>query len=154
MSKLFNEFKEFISRGNVVDLAVGFIIGTAFGAIVKSLVADIIMPPIGLALGKVDFSNLFAVLKEGDKPGPYYTIASAQESGAVTLNYGMFINNIVTFLIIALAVFMLVKVINQLQRKKEVPPPAPTTKNCPFCFTAIPIKAIRCPNCTSELKKA
>ena len=154
MSKLMNEFKEFISRGNVIDLAVGFIIGTAFGAIVKSLVSDIIMPPIGLALGKVDFSNLFFVLKEGDTPGPYYTIASAQEAGAVTLNYGMFINNIVTFLIIALAVFFLVKGVNQIQRKKEVPPTAPTTKDCPFCFTTIPIKAVRCPNCTSELKKS
>jgi len=154
MSKLMNEFKEFISRGNVIDLAVGFIIGTAFGAIVKSLVSDIIMPPVGLALGKVDFSNLFIVLKEGDTPGPYYTIASAQEAGAVTLNYGMFINSIVTFLIIALAVFFLVKGVNQIQRKKEVPPAAPTTKDCPFCFTTIPIKAVRCPNCTSELKKS
>jgi len=152
MSKMVNEFKEFISRGNVIDLAVGFIMGTAFGTIVKSLVSDIIMPPIGLALGKVDFSNLFAVLKEGDKPGPYYTIAAAQEAGAVTLNYGQFINTIVSFLIIALAVFLLVKGINQMQRKKEVPPAKPTTKDCPFCFTAIPIKAIRCPNCTSELK--
>ncbi|NLJ50424.1 MAG: large-conductance mechanosensitive channel protein MscL [Candidatus Atribacteria bacterium] len=154
MSKLIDEFKEFISRGNVVDLAVGFIIGTAFGAIVKSLVSDIIMPPIGLALGKVDFSNLFVVLKEGDTPGPYYTVASAQEAGAVTLNYGLFINSIITFLIIALAVFMIVKVINNMQRKKEAPPAAPTTKECPFCFTAIPIKAVRCPNCTSELTKA
>ena len=112
MSKLIDEFKEFISRGNVVDLAVGFIIGTAFGAIVKSLVDDVIMPPIGLALGKVDFSNLFAVLKEGDTPPPYHTVAAAKEAGAVTLNYGLFINSIITFLIIALAVFLLVKIIN------------------------------------------
>jgi len=149
---MYNEFKEFITRGNVVDLAVGFIMGTAFSTIVKSLVSDIIMPPIGLALGKVDFSNLFAVLKEGDKPGPYYSVASAQEAGAVTLNYGMFINNIVSFLIIALAVFLMVKGINQMQRKKAAPPAVLTTKDCPFCFTAIPLKAVRCPNCTSELK--
>jgi large conductance mechanosensitive channel len=153
VAKTLEEFKEFISRGNVVDLAVGIIIGTAFGAIVKSLVSDVIMPPIGLLLGKVDFSNLFLVLKEGDKPGPYYTIASAQEAGAVTLNYGMFINNIVTFLIVAAAVFFMVKVINRLRRERAVAPPPPTTKECPFCFTAIPIKAVRCPNCTSELPR-
>lgn len=153
MSKILKEFRDFVSRGNVIDLAVGFIIGSAFSTIVKSLVSDIIMPPIGLALGKVDFSNLFVVLKEGDKPGPYYTIASAQEAGAVTLNYGLFINSIVTFLIIAAALFVLVKTINQLQRAKETPPEKPTTKECPFCFTTIPIKALRCPNCTSELGK-
>jgi len=153
MSKIIKEFRDFISRGNVIDLAVGFIIGSAFSTIVKSLVSDIIMPPIGLLLGKVDFSNLFVVLKEGDKPGPYYTIASAQEAGAVTLNYGLFVNSIVTFLIIAAALFLLVKVINRMRREQEVAPPAPTTKECPFCFTAIPIKAVRCPNCTSELGK-
>lgn len=153
MAKVFEEFKEFVSRGNVVDLAVGVIIGTAFGAIVKSLVADIIMPPLGLLLGKVDFSNLFLVLKEGDKPGPYYTIASAQEAGAVTLNYGMFVNSVVTFLIVAIAVFFMVKAVNRLRRGKAVVPPPPTTKECPFCFTLIPIKAVRCPNCTSELTK-
>ncbi len=153
MSKVIKEFRDFISRGNVIDLAVGFIIGSAFGTIVKSLVSDIIMPPIGLVLGKVDFSNLFVVLKEGDKPGPYYTIASAQEAGAVTLNYGLFVNSIVTFLIIALALFLLVKVINRMRREQEVAPSAPTTKECPFCFTTIPIRAVRCPNCTSELGK-
>lgn len=153
MAKVFEEFKEFVSRGNVVDLAVGVIIGTAFGAIVKSLVADIIMPPLGLLLRKVDFSNLFLVLKEGDKPGPYYTVASAQEAGAVTLNYGMFINSVVAFLIVAIAVFFMVKAVNRLRREKAVVPPPPTTKECPFCFTLIPIKAIRCPNCTSELTK-
>ncbi|MGC8778334.1 MAG: large-conductance mechanosensitive channel protein MscL [Candidatus Caldatribacteriaceae bacterium] len=153
MSKVIKEFRDFISRGNVIDLAVGFIIGSAFGTIVKSLVPDIIMPPIGLVLGKVDFSNLFVVLKEGNKPGPYYTIASAQEAGAVTLNYGLFVNSIVTFLIIALALFLLVKVINRMRREQEVAPSAPTTKECPFCFTTIPIRAVRCPNCTSELGK-
>ncbi|MEN3186495.1 MAG: large-conductance mechanosensitive channel protein MscL [Atribacterota bacterium] len=147
------EFRDFISRGNVIDLAVGFIIGGAFSTIVKSLVSDIIMPPIGLALGKVDFSNLFVVLKEGDKPGPYHTVTSAQEAGAVTLNYGLFINSVVTFLIIAAALFILVKTINQLQRAKELPREQPNTKECPFCFTLIPIKALRCPNCTSELQQ-
>lgn len=153
MAKVFEEFKEFVSRGNVIDLAVGVIIGNAFGAIVKSLVADIIMPPLGLLLRKVDFSNLFLVLKEGDKPGPYYTVASAQEAGAVTLNYGMFINSVVAFLIVAIAVFFMVKAVNRLRREKAVVPPPPTTKECPFCFTLIPIKAIRCPNCTSELTR-
>jgi len=153
VSKLVKEFRDFISRGNVIDLAVGFIIGSAFSTIVKSLVSDIIMPPIGLALGKVDFSNLFLVLKEGDRPGPYYTIAAAQEAGAVTLNYGLFINSIVTFLIIAAALFFLVKIVNRMRREKETPPPAPTTKECPFCFTLIPIRATRCPNCTSELPR-
>ncbi|MBC7217012.1 MAG: large-conductance mechanosensitive channel protein MscL [Candidatus Caldatribacterium sp.] len=153
VAKVFEEFKEFVSRGNVIDLAVGVIIGNAFGAIVKSLVADIIMPPLGLLLRKVDFSNLFLVLKEGDKPGPYYTVASAQEAGAVTLNYGMFINSVVAFLIVAIAVFFMVKAVNRLRREKAVVPPPPTTKECPFCFTLIPIKAIRCPNCTSELTR-
>jgi large conductance mechanosensitive channel len=153
MSKLVKEFRDFISRGNVIDLAVGFIIGSAFSTIVKSLVSDIIMPPIGLALGKVDFSNLFLVLKEGDRPGPYYTIVAAQEAGAVTLNYGLFINSIVTFLIIAVALFFLVRIVNRMRREKEAPPPLPTTKECPFCFTLIPIRATRCPNCTSELPR-
>jgi large conductance mechanosensitive channel len=153
VSKLVKELRDFISRGNVIDLAVGFIIGSAFSTIVKSLVSDIIMPPIGLALGKVDFSNLFLVLKEGDRPGPYYTIAAAQEAGAVTLNYGLFINSIVTFLIIAVALFFLVRIVNRMRREKEAPPPLPTTKECPFCFTLIPIRATRCPNCTSELPR-
>ncbi len=151
MAKTLEELKEFISRGSVIDLAVGIIIGTAFGAIVKSLVSDVIMPPVGLLLGKVDFSNLFLVLKEGDKPGPYYTIAQAQEAGAVTLNYGIFMNSIVTFLIVAIAIFFMIKVINRLRREKALTPPPPTTKECPFCFTAIPMKATRCPNCTSQL---
>lgn len=151
MGKILKEFREFVSRGNVLDLAVGFIIGSAFSTIVKSLVSDIIMPPIGLALGRVDFSNLFLVLKEGDRPGPYYTVTAAQEAGAVTLNYGLFVNSIVTFLIIAAALFFLVKTMNTLRRAPETPPEKPTTKECPFCFTTIPIQALRCPNCTSEL---
>lgn len=152
MSKIVQEFRDFISRGSVIDLAVGFIIGTAFSTIVRSLVSDILMPPIGLLLGKVDFSNLFLVLKEGEKPGPYLTLASAQEAGAVTLNYGLFVNSIVSFLIIALALFLMVRSINRMRRAKEVPEAAPTTKECPFCFTMIPIRAVRCPNCTSELR--
>ncbi|MCX8031038.1 MAG: large conductance mechanosensitive channel protein MscL [Thermodesulfovibrionales bacterium] len=148
---MFKEFKEFAIKGNVVDMAVGIIIGAAFGGIVNSLVADIIMPPIGLILGKVDFSNLFLVLKEGSTSPPYTTVADAKKAGAVTLNYGLFINTIISFLIIAFSVFLLVKNINRLKREKEAPPPIPTNKECPFCFLSIPIKAVRCPHCTSEL---
>jgi large conductance mechanosensitive channel len=145
------EFKEFIMRGNVMDMAVGIIIGAAFGTIVNSLVKDVIMPPIGLLLGKVDFSNLFAVLKQGATPGPYPSVAAAQAAGAVTLNFGLFVNTIINFLIVGFAIFLLVKGVNQLKRQKPAPAAAPTTKDCPHCFTAIPIKATRCPNCTSEL---
>jgi large conductance mechanosensitive channel len=146
------EFKEFIMRGNVMDMAVGIIIGAAFGGIVKSLVDDVIMPPIGLLLGKVDFANLFAVLKQGAVPGPYASVAAAKAGGAVTLNFGLFINTIINFLIVGFAIFMVVKGINKLRRPQPAPAAAPTTKDCPHCFTAIPIKATRCPNCTSELK--
>ncbi len=154
---MWKEFKEFIMRGNALDLAIGIIIGAAFGAIVNSLVKDIIMPPIGLALGKVDFTNLFWVISSGDKtPGPYATLADAQAAGAVTFNYGLFINTIVSFIIVAFAVFLVVKGINKLRRaaehKKEAVPTAPTTKDCPYCASVIPVKAIRCPHCTSELK--
>ena len=148
------EFKEFAVKGNVVDMAVGIIIGAAFGSIVKSLVADVIMPPIGLLLGNVDFSELFVTLQEGaEAAGPYATLAAAKEAGAVTVNYGVFINEIITFLIVALAVFFLVRGINRLRREKEAEPaPAePTTKECPYCFSAIAIKATRCPACTSQL---
>ena len=150
---MMKEFKEFAVKGNVVDMAVGIIIGAAFGTIVKSLVADIIMPPIGLLLGNVDFSNLFVVLKDGaEGVGTYATLAEAQTAGAVTLNYGMFINTIISFLIVAFAIFILVKNINRLKRKEEpAPEPAPTTKDCPYCLTAIPIKAVRCPHCTSNI---
>jgi large conductance mechanosensitive channel len=149
---MLKEFKEFAMRGNVVDMAVGIIIGAAFGTIVKSLVADIIMPPIGLLLGNVDFSNLFAVLKAGTVATPYASLAEAQAAGAVTINYGAFINTIISFLIVAIAVFLMIKSMNTLKRKKEEAPAAPTTKDCPFCATAIPIKATRCPHCTSQLK--
>lgn len=148
---MFKEFKEFAIKGNVVDMAVGIVIGAAFGTIVKSFVSDILMPPIGLLLGNVDFSNLFIVLKEGSQAGPFATIGDAQAAGAVTLNYGIFINTIISFIIVAFAVFMVIKSINRMKREEEAPPEEPTTKDCPYCFSAIAIKATRCPNCTSEL---
>jgi large conductance mechanosensitive channel len=149
---MIKEFKEFIMRGNVMDMAVGIIIGGAFGGIVKSLVDDVIMPPIGLLLGKVDFANLFAALRQGATPGPYPSLAAAKAAGAVTLNFGLFINTIINFIIVGFAIFLMVKGVNQLRRPKSVPAGEPTTKNCPFCVSLIPIKATRCPNCTSELK--
>jgi large conductance mechanosensitive channel len=148
---MFKEFKEFAMKGNVLDMAIGIVIGGAFGTIVKSLVSDVIMPPIGLLLGGVDFSNLFLVVKEGSPAGPYAALADAQAAGAVSINYGVFANSVISFLIVAFAVFMLVKSINAMRRKEEAPPAEPTTKDCPFCATEIPIKAARCPNCTSEL---
>ena len=151
---MMKEFREFAVKGNVVDMAVGIIIGAAFGTIVKSLVADVIMPPIGLLLGNVDFSNLFVVLKQGaEQAAPYASLADAQAAGAVTLNYGTFINTIISFLIVAFAVFVVIRNINRLKREQEAPPPAePTTKDCPFCHTAIPLQATRCPHCTSQLE--
>lgn len=151
---MFKDFKEFVMRGNVVDMAVGIIIGVAFGAVVKSLVADVIMPPIGLLLGNVDFSNLFITLKAGKVAGPYLSLASAKSAGAVTLNFGVFINTIVSFVIVAFAVFILVRSINRMRREKEEPPPPPDTKACPYCLSEIPLKASRCPHCTSELGAA
>jgi large conductance mechanosensitive channel len=154
-TRMLQDFKAFVMRGNVIDMAVGIIVGVAFGLVVSSLVKDVIMPPIGLALGNVDFSNLFAVLKEGATPGPYASLAAAQTAGAVTINYGVFINAIINLLIIAAAVFFLiVRPIAKLQARKKAEEPATTTKECPYCFTAIPIKASRCPNCTSALKTA
>jgi large conductance mechanosensitive channel len=149
---MLKEFKEFAMRGNAVDMAVGIIIGAAFGAIAKSLVSDIIMPPIGLLLGNVDFSSLFIVLKEGAVAGPYASLADAQKAGAVTVNYGVFANTIVSFLIVAFAVFILIRNVNKLKRQEKAPPAEPTTKECPYCLSVIPIKAVRCPHCTSELK--
>jgi large conductance mechanosensitive channel len=155
---MLKEFKTFIMRGNVVDLAVGIVIGAAFGAIVTSFVKDVLMPPIGLLLGNVDFANLFIVLKEGAKiGGPYASLVAAQQAGAVTINYGTFINTLISFLIVAAAIFFLVvRPLNQMaarQKAKEaIPAPAaPATKDCPYCATAIPVKAQRCPNCTSQL---
>lgn len=150
---MFKEFKEFAMRGNVVDMAVGIIIGGAFGTIVQSLVADVLMPPIGMLLGGVDFSNFFLTLKEGTAAGPYATLAAAQEAGAVVISYGVFVNAVISFLIVAFAVFLLIRGINRLQREQEAPPPEPTTRECPFCISAIPIQATRCPHCTSELAK-
>jgi large conductance mechanosensitive channel len=147
---VFKEFKEFVSKGNVMDLAVGVIIGAAFGKIVASLVDDVIMPVVGLLLGKIDFSTLYVNLSGGT----YATLAEAKKAGAATLNYGLFINAVIDFLIIALVIFMMVKWVNKLRRPAPAPAPAaPTTKECPFCFSVIPLKAVRCPACTSELKK-
>lgn len=151
---LANEFKKFAMRGNVIDMAVGIIIGAAFGKIVDSLVKDVIMPPIGLLLGKVDFTNLFLVLKEGATPAPYNSLSAAQEAGAVTMNLGVFVNAVISFLIVAFAVFILIKAINELQAKmdkKEAQVVVKTTKSCPFCCSEISINAKRCPHCTSEL---
>jgi large conductance mechanosensitive channel len=152
---MFKEFKEFAMRGNVLDMAVGIIIGGAFGTIVKSMVDDVLMPPVGLALGNVDFANLFIVLKDGAAAAaPYASLADAKAAGAVSINYGMFINNVVSFVIVAFCVFLLIRSMNRLKREEAAPPPAPTTRDCPFCLSAIPIKASRCPQCTSEVKAA
>lgn len=148
---MLKEFRDFAMRGNVVDMAVGIIIGAAFGSIVGSLVNDVIMPPIGLLLGNVDFSNLFIVLREGTAAGPYASLAAAKAAGAVTINYGAFVNTIISFLIVAFAVFLLIKNINRLKKTEPAPAAAPTTKECPFCASTIPIKAKRCPLCTSQL---
>jgi large conductance mechanosensitive channel len=148
---MFKEFKEFAVRGNVVDMAVGIIIGAAFGAIVKSLVDDVIMPPIGLLLGNADFSNLYVVLKDGAAAAaPYASLADAKKAGAVTLNYGVLVNALMSFIIVAFAVFLLVRTINRLRAEQPAPAEV-TTKECPHCCSAIPLKATRCPSCTSAL---
>ncbi len=147
------EFKEFVLRGNVVDMAVGIIIGAAFVSIAKSLVSDVIMPPLGLLVGQVDFSELFIILKSGATPGPYATAAAASKAGAVAIRYGVFINQVVSFLIVSFSVFLLVWSINRLRRKEETKPvPAQKTMECPYCLSVIPAMALRCPQCTSELK--
>ena len=148
---MFKEFKEFAMRGSVVDMAVGIIIGAAFGTIITSLVSEVLMPPVGLLLGNVDFSNLFLVLKEGKTAGPYATVAAAKAAGAVTLNYGLFVNTVVNFLIVAFAIFFLIRGMNSMKKKEA---PAATTKDCPHCLSAIPLKATRCGHCTSELRAA
>lgn len=145
---MLKEFKEFVARGNAMDLAIGVVIGAAFGAIVTSLVNDVVMPLVGLALGGADFAQLFVVLKEGAVAGPYATVAAAGEAGAVTLNYGLFINAIVNFVIIAFVIFMLVKGLNKMRRPAEA---VVDTKACPYCKTDIALAATRCPACTSEL---
>ena len=154
------EFKKFAMRGNVMDMAVGIIIGAAFGKIVDSLVKDIIMPPLGWMMGKVDFANKYWILPVGDHQGPYPSLDAAQKAGAVTVNWGLFVNTVISFLIVAFAVFMLIKAMNTLQakleakEKKEAAAAAPTTKKCPYCCSEIPLAATRCPHCTSELEKA
>ena len=145
---MLKEFKEFAMRGNVLDMAVGIVIGAAFGGIVNSFVNDILMPPIGLLLGRVDFSNLFVNLK-----GHYPSVAAAKAAGAATLNYGIFLNTVINFIILAFAVFLLVRQVNRLFPKPK-PAPAPALKDCKFCFSSIPVQATRCPNCTSDLKAA
>lgn len=147
--KFLEQFKAFLLRGNVIDLAVGMVVGTAFTNMVKSLVDDVIMPPIGLLIGGVDFSNLFFTLRNGSKaPGPYETLGAAQAAGAVTINIGLFINTVISLIIVGFAIFMVVKGINRLHKN---PPPQSNTKQCPECCTEIPLEAKRCPNCTSEL---
>lgn len=148
------EFKDFAVRGSVVDMAVGIIIGAAFGTVVKSFVDDILMPPLGMLLGNVDFQNILLVLRQGSPAGPYDTLAAAKQAGAVTLNLGVFVNAVVSFVIVAFAVFLMVRSLNKLKRKEEEPAPAPTTRDCPFCMSAIPLQATRCPFCTSEVKSA
>jgi large conductance mechanosensitive channel len=148
---MFKDFKEFIMRGNVVDLAVAVIIGTAFGKIVSSLVNDVLMPPIGLILGNVDFSNLLINLSSTS----YKSLAEAKAAGAATVNYGIFLNAVVDFIIVAFVIFLLVRAVSRMKRQQAAPVPAAlTTKDCTYCFSSIPIKATRCPHCTSELKVA
>ncbi len=152
---MLKDFKAFITRGNVVDLAVGVIIGAAFGVIVSSLVNDVIMPPIGLLLGRADFSNLYFILKEGTPASPYESLAAAKAAGAVSINYGVFIMAIINFIIIGFCVYLVVRAYQKMLVKPApaAAPAAPTTKECPFCATQIPVKAQRCPNCTSQLTK-
>jgi len=147
---MLKEFKEFAMRGNVLDMAIGIILGIAFGAIVNSLVNNILMPPIGLLLGKVDFANLFINLS-----GKHYaSLAEAKAAGAAVMSYGVFINTIINFIIVALVLFLIVRQVTKIRRKPEVAPAAPISKDCPYCYSSIPIKATRCPHCTSELKPA
>lgn len=153
MKKLFQDFKNFIMRGNVIDLAIGVIIGSAFGTVISSVVDNLLMPPLGLLLGGADFKDLFVVLKQGEQALPSgATLEMAREVGAVTLNYGQFITDIINFLLLALGVFLIIKAINALKKSKEVKPAEPTEKDCPFCKKPISIKATRCPFCTSELE--
>ena len=144
---MLKEFKKFAMRGNVVDMAIGVIIGGAFGKIITSLINDVIMPPIGMLLGQVNFADLFLDLSGKGYP----SLVAAQEAGAATINYGLFLNTILDFIVVALVIFLLVRQINRMQKQEETPPAAPTTKKCPYCFTEIPIEATRCPHCTSEL---
>ncbi len=144
---MLKEFKEFALKGNVLDMAIGIIIGAAFGKIVSSFVGDVLMPPIGKLMGNVDFTNLFYVL--GD--GTYDSLAAAKEAGAATINYGVFINTVLDFVIVAFAIFMVIRQMNKLKKQEEAPPAEPTTKDCPQCLSTIPIKATRCAHCTTQL---
>lgn len=152
MKDMMNEFKKFVMRGSVIDMAVGIIIGGAFTKIVNSMVADVMMPPLGLLIGKVDFSNWFVVIKQGATAGPYATIAEAQSAGATTMNLGLFLNAIISFVIVAFCIFLLIKAINKLNSPKEQAPIPVSTKKCPYCCSEIPLEATRCPHCTSEIK--
>lgn len=150
---MWKEFKAFAVKGNVIDMAVGIIIGAAFTSIVQSLVKDILMPPLGLLTGSVDFSNAFILLREGTTPAPYPTLQAAQDAGAVVLRYGSFINAVISFMLVAFAVFLLVRYINKLKSPKQMPEPvSPTIKKCRYCFSDIPVEATRCPHCTSKLE--
>ncbi len=144
---MLQEFKEFTMRGNVLDMAIGVIIGAAFGKIITSFVNDILMPPIGLLLGRVDFTNLFLNLSGQ----PYSSLEEAQAAGAATINYGLFLNTVLDFIIVAFVIFLLIRQVNRLKRESEALPAEPTTKECPYCLSTIPIKATRCPHCTSEI---
>ncbi len=151
---MLKEFKEFAVKGNVIDMAVGIIVGGAFGTIVNTLVSQVLMPPLGLLVGGVDFSNLYIVLKDGAKAAaPYAVLADAKAAGAVTINYGLFLNSVISFLIMVFAVFLLVKAINTLRREEKPIPKAPLTKECPYCLSIVPLKATRCSACTSEIGK-
>jgi large conductance mechanosensitive channel len=149
---ILEEYQKFAVRGNVVDMAVGIIIGAAFNGVVQSLVRDVLTPPLGLLMGDVDFTNLFVVLREGTPAAPYATLEAAQSAGAVTLNLGVFVNSAISFLIVTFAVFLLVRYINRLREPETAPEPAaPTVKKCPYCASDVPVAATRCPHCTSEL---
>jgi large conductance mechanosensitive channel len=145
---MLKEFREFIARGNVIDMAVGVIVGAAFGKIVASLVDDVVMPPIGLLVGGIDFSNLFLTLSGQTYP----SLKAAKDVGAPTVNYGLFLNNLINFLIISFVIFMIVRAVNRLKREQPPPAPSPTTRDCPYCLSSIPIKATRCAHCTSEVR--
>ncbi len=148
---MLEEYKKFAIRGNVVDMAVGIIIGAAFGTVVQSLVKDVLTPPLGLLTGNADFTNLFIVLRDGTPEAPYATLQAAQEAGAITMNMGLFVNAVISFLIVSFAVFVLVRYINQLRAPDEGPAPPTTIKKCPYCVSDVPVQATRCPHCTSEL---
>ena len=151
---MWREFKEFALRGNVVDMAVGIIIGAAFGTIIKSLINDVIMPPVGLVLGGADSSNFFLLLRSGTPGAPYASLADAQAAGAVTINYGVFLNSVISFLVVAVGIFFLIRLMNRLRRDERQATEEPTTRDCPFCLSPIPIKATRCGYCTSEVGEA